>query len=126
MTSDRLASLKTAFHISFKVKPGQGEIYTAGHLAILAFWGMGATYFWLMVPQVSAHRGREHVGEPISGHHGSKRPERFPNDVLPPKAPHSAFHHLLIMLSYYDPVGALISRLGHTPNDLRTPRPVLD
>lgn len=38
VTSDRFISLKTAFHISFRVKPEQGKIYTMENIIIWAFF----------------------------------------------------------------------------------------
>lgn len=101
MTSDSLISLKTAFHISFKVKPEQGKIYTMENITVLTFFFFkGRGYlFWIMASHVSACCGRQDVVEQIRGHHESKRPrkgcvkrpELFPSDILPPKALPSAF-----------------------------------
>lgn len=98
VTSDSLISLKTAFHISFKVKPEQSKIYTMESITIWDFFFKGRDYlFWLMASHVSACCGREDVAEQISGHHDSKRPRKEfvkrpePSGIHSPKAPPSAF-----------------------------------
>lgn len=87
-----------------------------GNITVLAFFLVRNYLLWLLVSQMSAHCGGEDVEEQISGHQGSKRPKKgvdkeartFSSDGLPPKAPPSAFHHLLIMPSYYESDRALI------------------
>jgi hypothetical protein len=101
---DRFSSLKTTFHISFKVKPEQGKIYTMENIIILAFFLKGRDYlFWLVASHASACCGREDVVERLSGHHDSKRPRNgcvkrperspppAPGDILPPRALPFAF-----------------------------------
>jgi hypothetical protein len=87
--------------------------------------------FWLTVLEDSVHHGKAKQFKSSRkqrkwGYRKRTRQDIAPratlNDLLPPKAPPPTFHHLPIMLSYYDSIKELIIS-GNSLTDI--PRGVL-